>query len=91
MDPSIVDMPTTIRVILSPALSQQSHIFQLDVNNAFLNGILEENVYMQQPLGFESTGKSLVCKLHKSLYSLKQAPRTWFDKLAATLKKFGFH
>lgn len=87
---SIVIKPTTNRVILTLALSKGWGIKQLDVNNAFLNGILHEEVYMEQPVGFEHRDKSLVCKLHKALYGLKQAPRIWFEKLASTLHKFGF-
>ena len=52
-------------------------IHQMDVKTAFLNGVVEEEVYVEQPLSFETHDrKSHVCKLKKALYSLKQAPRT---------------
>jgi histone deacetylase 1/2 len=77
-------------LILSLAISYKWSLKQLDINNAFLNGCLEEEVYMVQPQGFEAIDSSLVCKLNKALYGLKQAPRQWFDKLTNTLIQFGF-
>lgn len=63
---------------------------QLDIDNAFLNGDLKEDTYMEQPLGFDTPQTaSLVYKLH-TLYGLKQAPRAWFDKLYGTLLHLGF-
>ncbi|CAI7926715.1 unnamed protein product, partial [Closterium sp. NIES-53] len=64
-------------------------IIQMDISTAFLNGILEEDVYMTQPPGYED-GTGRVCKLKKSIYGLKQAPCCWYQKLAAVLEEMGF-
>ncbi|GAU13081.1 hypothetical protein TSUD_173810 [Trifolium subterraneum] len=82
--------PITIRLILSLVVSYKWPLKQLDVNNAFLNGLLEEEVYMVQLPGFEVPDANLVCKLNKALYGLKQAPRQWFDRLTTALLQFGF-
>ena len=66
------------RVVLTNALARGWEIRQLDINNAFLNGILQEDVLMQQPLDFEQYNQQ-VCKLHKALYGLKQSPRAQFE------------
>ena len=87
---SPVVKPQTVRLILTLALSKGWKIRQFDFNNAFLNGDLEEEVFMTQPPGFVASDSSLVCRLHRALYGLKQAPRAWFLKLSAALNQFGF-
>nr|KYP55676.1 Copia protein [Cajanus cajan] len=63
----------------------------MDVNNAFLHGTIQEDIYMSQPVGFtHSSFPNYVCKLHKALYGLKQAPRAWFQSLREFLQHQGF-
>ncbi|KAG8488706.1 hypothetical protein CXB51_016682 [Gossypium anomalum] len=81
---SPVVKPTTIRVVLTLVVSFGWALRQVDINNAFLNGDLHEEIYIVQPPGFEQqgvSGQQLVCRLRKALYGLKQAPRAWFHKL----------
>ncbi|KAK9074991.1 hypothetical protein SSX86_003310 [Deinandra increscens subsp. villosa] len=81
----------TVRVILAMAATNGWLVHHLDVKSAFLNGELQEEVYVCQPDGFEVKGKeNHVYKLHKALYGLKQAPRAWNYKLDKTLKELGF-
>ena len=81
----------TIRLVLSIAVSRGWSLRQLDVQNAFLHGVLEEEVYMRQPPGFENGSKPHhVCKFDKALYGLKQAPRAWYSRLSAKLQQLGF-
>ena len=78
---------TSIRTILSLVAAEDLHLEQLDVKTTFLHGDLEEEIYMEQPEGYEVKGKEkLVCRLKKSLYGLKKAPRQWYLKF----KKFMF-
>ncbi|CAI7747408.1 unnamed protein product [Closterium sp. NIES-53] len=79
----------TLRVLLADAAVSGKIIIHIDVTMAFLNGILEEDVYMTQPPGYED-GTGRVCKLKMSIYSLKQAPRCWYQKLAVVLEEMGF-
>jgi hypothetical protein len=65
-------------------------IHQMDVKITFFNGDLEKEIYMEQPKGFTQEGEHLVCKLHKSLYELKQSPRAWNQKLNVFLKNIEF-
>ena len=81
----------TIRLVLSIAVSRGWSLRQLDVHNAFLHGVLEEEVYVRQPPGFESKHTpSYVCKLDKALYGLKQAPRAWYSRLSKKMQTLGF-
>jgi histone deacetylase 1/2 len=76
----------TIRIISSIAVSRGWSLRQLDIQNVFLHGILEEEVYMKQPPGYEDKNKpGFVCKLDKALYGLKQAPRAWYARLSTKL------
>ena len=88
---SLVVKPATIRLVLAIAVSCNWPLKQLDVSNAFLHGLLKEEVYMQLPLGYvDAVHSTYVCKLHKSLYGLKQAPRAWFKRFIFHLIHLGF-
>jgi hypothetical protein len=73
---------TTVRLIISLASIRNWFLHQLDVNNAFLRGDLQEDVYMTPP---PNVAAKPVCKLVKSLYGLKQASRKWYEKLTSLL------
>jgi hypothetical protein len=82
---------STVRLVLSIAISRQWDIRQLDISNAFLHGVLNEDVYMHQPPGFQDPSKpGFVCKLHKAIYGLKQSPRAWYSRLSDRLCQLGF-
>ena len=70
---------------------QQWPLYQLDVKNAFLNGDLQEEIYIEQPPGFVAQGESsgMICRLRKSQYGLKQSPRAWFGKFNNVVQQFG--
>jgi hypothetical protein len=78
--------------VFSIVVSRNWKIHQLDIHNAFLNGVLVEEVYMRQPPGFvDSALPSHMCWLHKFLYGLKHAPRAWYTCLIDFLISIGFH
>ena len=82
---------TSIRVLLTIVTCEDLKLEQMDVTIAFLHGSLEEDLYMEQPKGFEAKGKiDLVCKLKKSLYGLKQSPRCWNKRFDDFINKIGF-
>ena len=81
----------SIRVLLSLAINLDWPILQLDVKNAFLNGDLEEEIFMDLPLGFNSgMNQEKACRLRKSLYGLKQSSRAWFGRFMKAMKQHGF-
>jgi hypothetical protein len=82
---------TSIRAVMSIATQMGWRIHQMDVKTTFLNGKIEEEVYLEQPLGFEvHTRASHVCRLKKALYGLKQAPRAWYSRIDNYLQSIGF-
>lgn len=81
----------TIRLVLQLAVSRSWTVKQLDVNNAFLQGTLTDEVYVSQPPGFlDKDRPHHVCRLNKALYGLKQAPRAWYQELKNFLCSVGF-
>jgi len=81
----------TLRSLLAFAVKKKLIIHQMDVNTAFLNGHLEDEVYMEQPPGYVSEGQEdLVCHLQRSLYGLKQAPRCWNSIFCKHMRELGF-
>jgi hypothetical protein len=81
---------TTLRSFLAVVAAQDLEMRQLDIKTAFLNGELEEVVYMRQPQGYSIGPSDLVCRLHKAIYGLKQAPRAWHLTLKQKLLDHGF-
>ncbi|GJZ16866.1 retrovirus-related pol polyprotein from transposon TNT 1-94 [Tanacetum coccineum] len=80
-----------IRIFLAYAAYMGFMVYQMDVKSAFLNGKISEEVYVQQPPGFESSEfPNHVCKLDKALYGLKQAPRAWYETLSKFLIQHKF-
>ncbi|KAF5442808.1 hypothetical protein F2P56_035426 [Juglans regia] len=80
----------TVRFLISVAAIKGWFLHHFDVNNAFLNGDLTEEIYMKKPPGYTKGEPHQVCKLLKSLYGLKQASRQWNSKLTSSLLSFGF-
>jgi hypothetical protein len=87
-----VAKPTSIRVVLAIATHEDWVLDNMDVDTAFLQSPVHEEIYVSQPEGFEqrgANGKELVCRVHKSLYGLKQAPRNWNKEIDGWLCEFG--
>jgi hypothetical protein len=82
----------TIKLLLALTAQNGWYIFQLDVKSAFLNGVLNEEIYVEQPAGFEkSNSTNKVYLLKKTLYGLKQTPRAWYSRLDTHLLSLGFN
>jgi hypothetical protein len=83
--------PTTVRTVLSLALSWDWLVHQLNVKNAFLHGTLTKMVYCMQPTGFfDPAQPDSICRLNNPLHGLKQAPRAWYNRFASYLLSLGF-
>ena len=81
----------TVRMIIALAAQRNWTIYQLDVKSAFLHGELSEEVFVEQPKGYEQKDNlHKVYKLKKALYGLKQAPRAWFSRIEAHFVNEGF-
>ena len=81
----------SLRTLMSLSTQRGLELHHVDVHTAFLNGTLQEEVYMKQPPGYEKEGEEhLVCRLSKSIYGLKQSSRCWNMALDAHLKSVGF-
>ena len=88
---SPVVRPESIRLLVAIAAQLGGSIHQMDVTTAFLNGKLDEEIYVKQPMGYVQNGfEDKVYKLKKSLYGLKQAPLCWNKEIDGVLTKFGF-
>ncbi|GKF07325.1 retrovirus-related pol polyprotein from transposon TNT 1-94 [Tanacetum coccineum] len=81
----------SIRILLAYACALDFKLYQMDVKSAFLNGFINEEVYVVQPPGFINFAKpNYVYRLKKALYGLKQAPKAWYDRLKAFLIKHDY-
>ena len=88
---SPVSKKDSLRIIMALVAHFDLELHQMVVKTAFLNGNLDEDIYMEQPEGFAKKGNEhLVCKLKKSIYGLKQASRQWYIKFNNTITSFGF-
>ena len=88
---SPVSKKDSLRIIIALVAHFYLELHQMDVKTAFLNGNLDEDIYMEQPEGFEKKGNGhLVCKFKKSIYGLKQASKQWYITFNNTITSFGF-
>ena len=88
---SPVSSKDSFRIIMALVAHYDLELHQMDVKTAFLNGNIDETIYMVQPENFESNdSKQLVCRLKRSIYGLKQASRQWYRKFDQVITSFGF-
>ncbi|KAL0387365.1 UNVERIFIED_CONTAM: Retrovirus-related Pol polyprotein from transposon RE2 [Sesamum radiatum] len=81
----------TIRALIAIAANKKWKIYQMDVKSAFLNGYIDEEIYVEQPQGFIAKGsEEKVLRLKKALYGLKQAPRAWYSRIDKYFMDRGF-
>ncbi|CAI7769115.1 unnamed protein product [Closterium sp. NIES-54] len=80
---------STLRLLLAAAAICGWKVEQMDVKTAFLYGVVDEEIYMKQPEGYDD-GSGRVCRLNKAIYGLKQAPRCWYARLVEALEALGF-
>jgi hypothetical protein len=81
---------TTLRCLIALSAANDLEIHQLDVRNAFLNGRLEENIWVMQPPLYDDGDPSVGCHLRMALYGLRQAPKVWYDEIHSSLTGLGF-
>ena len=88
---ALVTRLEAIRILLAYSSHHNIKLYQMDVKSAFLNGVINELVYVEQPPGFEDPrNPNHVYRLHKALYGLKQTPRAWYERLRDFLIMQGF-
>ena len=80
----------TLRALLALVAARDLELHELDVKTSFLNGHLEEEVWVQQPPGFPMAAVSHSCRVHRALYGLKHAPRAWHERLSDELAVLGY-
>ena len=82
---------TSIRTILSLASNMKWKLQQMDVKKTFLNGLIEEHIYIEQPQGFKTNDqKTYVCRFNKEFHGLKKAPKAWYGRIDGFLMGLGF-
>ena len=86
-----VNKYATLRALLVTVAVNDMELHQLDIKTAFLNGVLEEEVYKEQPAGYEEGGPGMACHLHRALFGLRQAPRAWHIHLMEVLTPWDSH